>query len=89
MTFREVIMIVVDLIKQSQGCAIDLPATQQLQMLSDKQQEIIEKRFLNEGFAAQEELLKEVNKDIAEASRDLTDNIFKGVFETQVAPEGN
>ena len=89
MTFHEVIMIVVNLIKQSQGCAIDLPATQQLQMLSDKQQAIIEKRFLDDGFAAQEELLKEVNKDIAEASRDLTENIFKGVFETQGSSESN
>ena len=83
MTFNEVIMMVVNLIKQSQGCAIDLPATKQLQMLSDKQQELIEKRFLKDGYAAQEELLKQVNKDIAEASRDLTDNIFKGVFESE------
>ena len=81
MTFNEVIMMVVDMIKQSQGCALDLPATKQLQMLSDKQSKLIEKRFNKKGSAAQEELLKEVNADIAQAARDLGDNIFKGVFE--------
>lgn len=82
MTFNEVIMLVVDMIKQSQGCALDLPATKQLQMLSDKQSKLIEKRFVEKGTAAQKELFKEVNADIARASRDLADNIFKGVFET-------
>ena len=80
-------MMVVDLIKQSQGCALDLPATKQLQMLSDKQQKLIEKRFNKNGSAAQEELLKEVNADIAQAARDLKENIFKGVFELPSSSE--
>ena len=87
MTFNEMIMMVVDLIKQSQGCALDLPATKQLQMLSDKQQKLIEKRFNKNGSAAQEELLKEVNADIAQAARDLKENIFKGVFELPSSSE--
>ena len=82
MSFNEVIMIVVDMIKQSQGCALDLPATKQLQMLSDKQMEITEKRFAKDGKAAQEGLLKEVSEEISKASQDLADNIFNGVFET-------
>ena len=82
MTFNEMIMIVVDMIKQSQGCALDLPATKQLQMLSDKQMEITEKRFAKDGKAAQEGLLKEVSEEVSKASRDLAENIFNGVFKT-------
>ena len=80
-------MIVVDMIKQSQGCALDLPATKQLQMLSDKQMELTEKRFAKDGKAAQEGLLKEVSEEISKASRDLAENIFSGVFETPKADD--
>ena len=53
-----------------------------LQILSDKQMAITEKRFAKDGKAAEEGLLKEVSEEVSNASRDLAENIFNGVFKT-------
>ena len=43
---------------------------------------ITEKRFAKDGKAAEEGLLKEVSEEVSNASRDLAENIFNGVFKT-------
>ncbi|KAG3070171.1 hypothetical protein C6341_g18347 [Phytophthora cactorum] len=87
MTFNEVMMMVVEEIKGAQGSAIDLPATKQLSILADKHRALAEKRFVKNGSANEKQLLDSLNDDIAQAARDLSENIFKGVFETPASTD--
>jgi hypothetical protein len=81
MSFGELIGIVVAMIKQSQGCAVDLPASKQLQRLMEKHWAQAEKTFLANGFTNEKELLTGVNDDVAAASREITESVFRGVFD--------
>lgn len=83
-SFNQVMGLYVDEIKHAQGCAIDIPANKILDNLMRKHRSKIDRRFAEEGFAAERKLLQSLNEDVANIANTLASNIFRGVFENPI-----